>query len=62
MEKMTKVEVTLSKDALRQVGEMLEYLSDKHRLGSLHRDEVIELCIETTYRAFKKKGVVMKND
>jgi hypothetical protein len=53
--KMRKIELTLSKDALSQVGELIEFFSDKHDV-SLTRDEVIELCIETTYRAFKRKG------
>jgi hypothetical protein len=51
---MRKLEVSLSKDALRYVSEMLEYFSNKHDVSELTRDDVIEMCIETTYRAFKR--------
>jgi hypothetical protein len=52
--KMRKIDLTLSKDALSHVGELLEFFSYKID-DSLTIDEVIELCIETTYRAFKQK-------
>jgi hypothetical protein len=53
--KMHNIEVKLSKDALGKIGELLEFFSDKHQFDELTRDDVIEMCIETTHRAFNRK-------